>query len=412
MPQASQPGTSMPSSPPELRPPSRRIAAAVTALAGSLAIALASGPSTQAQSEQLDQVRAQQEQIRDRLAEQNAAVDDLLGQVGALREREDRVSAELAEQEAKLAAARDELASGREALAETKRNLHRALGELRRLLVSIYRHGEPDTVTMLLNSDDFDELAATSTYLERIQDYQAGVIVRVRDLRAAANSYVDKMEASVARIEDARAAIAKRQQALAASRASLEAQEAALNAAQAQRREQLDKLKGQENSLVEALQAPAPAPAGAAAPSSPAPVENVPAPNGSTASINSDGTATAPASAPQAVKDVIAAGNQITNTPYVYGGGHGSFESSGYDCSGSVSFALHGGGFLSSPLDSTGFMTWGDPGPGQWITVYSNPGHAYMVVAGIRFDTSGAPPRWQASLRDNTGYVATHPPGY
>ena len=102
----------------------------------------------------------------------------------------------------------------------------------------------------------------------------------------------------------------------------------------------------------------------------------------------------------------------ITNTPYVYGGGHGSFESSGYDCSGSVSFALHGGGLLSAPLDSTGFMTWGDPGPGQWITVYSNPGHAYMEIAGIRFDTSGAPPRWQTTLRDSTGFVATHPPGY
>ena len=122
----------------------------------------------------------------------------------------------------------------------------------------------------------------------------------------------------------------------------------------------------------------------------------MPAPTGPTASVNSDGTATAPADAPQAVKDVIAAGNAITNMPYLYGGGHGSFEASGYDCSGSVSYALHGGGLLSTPLDSTGFMTWGESGPGQWITVYSNPGHAYMVVAGIRFDTSGAPPRWQA----------------
>jgi cell wall-associated NlpC family hydrolase len=402
----------MPSSPPELRPPSRRIAAAVTALAGSLAIALASGPSTQAQSEQLDQVRAQQEQIRDRLAEQNAAVDDLLGQVGALRQREEKVAGQLAKQEAELAEARSQLVAAREALVRTRHRLKGALAELEQLLVGIYRYGEPDELTVFLNSDGYDELATTSTYFDRIRDYQSDVVGRVRDLRATQRDAVDKIEASVTRMEAARAAIAKRQQALAASRASLEAQEAALNAAQAERRKQLDKLKGQEKSLVEALQVPAPAPAAADAPSSPAPTENVPAPNGSTASINSDGTATPPAGAPQAVKDVIAAGNQITNTPYVYGGGHGSFESSGYDCSGSVSFALHGGGFLSSPLDSTGFMTWGDPGPGQWITVYSNPGHAYMVVAGIRFDTSGAPPRWQASLRDNAGYVATHPAGY
>ena len=110
------------------------------------------------------------------------------------------------------------------------------------------------------------------------------------------------------------------------------------------------------------------------------------------------------------MKGVIAAGNQITNTPYVYGGGHGSFESTGYDCSGSVSFALHGGGLLSSPLDSTGFMTWGEPGPGQWITVYSNPGHAYMEMAGIRFDTSGAPPRWQ-TIAARLDRLRGHAPG-
>jgi septal ring factor EnvC (AmiA/AmiB activator) len=400
----------MPSAQIDSRPPSRRLAVAVTVVVGCLAAGLATGASSSAQSEQLDQVRAQQEQIRDRLAEQNAAVDDLLGQVGALRQREDKVAGQLAAQEAKLAAARSQLTQAREALARTKRELQGALNELRTLLVSIYRYGEPDEAEILLNADGLDEIATTTTYFDRIRDYQSEVVIRVRDLRATQRDAVDTIEASVTRMEAARAAIEKRQQALAASRASLEAEEAALNAAQAERRKQLNQLKGRESSLVEALQAPAPAAADAT--SSPAPTENVPAPNGSTASISSDGTATAPAGAPQAVKDVIAAGNQITNTPYLYGGGHGSFESSGYDCSGSLSFALHGGGFLASPLDSTGFMTWGESGPGQWITVYSNPGHAYMVVAGIRFDTSGAPPRWQASLRDNAGYVATHPPGY
>jgi hypothetical protein len=128
--------------------------------------------------------------------------------------------------------------------------------------------------------------------------------------------------------------------------------------------------------------------------------------------LNSDGTATAPANAPAAVKGAIAAANAISDMPYVYGGGHGSFEASGYDCSGAVSYALHGGGLLSTPLDSTGFMTWGESGPGEWITVYSNPGHAYVVIAGLRFDTSGgAGPRWQGP-RDPAGFVATHPPGY
>jgi peptidoglycan hydrolase-like protein with peptidoglycan-binding domain len=131
------------------------------------------------------------------------------------------------------------------------------------------------------------------------------------------------------------------------------------------------------------------------------------------ASLRSDGTAVAPSDAPEAVKAVIAAGNRIATKPYVYGGGHGQWNDSGYDCSGSVSYALHGGGLLNSSLDSSGFMHWSAAGNGRWITVYGNPGHAFMVVAGLRFDTSGAAPsRWQTDMRSGSGYVARHPAGF
>lgn len=396
------------------RPSWRRLTVALTVVACCLAAGLVTGARSSAQSAQLDDVRAEQEDIRAALAEQNAAVDSILGEIAELRVREDKVAAELAKQQAELAAAREELAAAREELAANKRKLHSALGELRRLLVSIYRNGQPDTAALLLEADGVDELAATTTYLNHLRDYEADVVSRVRELRTDARNYVGVVEASIERMEVARAAIEERQQDLAASRAQLEEREAALNAAQAARREELNKLKGKEQSLVEALSTPAPTPAATTGDTAaPAPTESVPAPSGSTATINSDGTATAPADAPQAVKDAIAAGNQITNSPYLYGGGHGSFDSpGGYDCSGSISYALHGGGLLSAPLDSTGFMTWGEGGPGQWITIYSNPGHAFMVIAGIRFDTSGAPPRFQSAMRDTSGYVATHPPGY
>ncbi|MDO8211280.1 peptidoglycan-binding protein [Conexibacter sp. CPCC 206217] len=111
---------------------------------------------------------------------------------------------------------------------------------------------------------------------------------------------------------------------------------------------------------------------------------------------------------------MIAAGNRIASTPYVYGGGHGSFESSGYDCSGSVSYVLHGAGLLDSPLSSGGFESWGEPGEGRRVTIYANAGHAYMVIDGRRFDTSGASAagtRWQPDDRSSAGYVAVHPPG-
>ena len=129
-----------------------------------------------------------------------------------------------------------------------------------------------------------------------------------------------------------------------------------------------------------------------------------------------NGKAIAPSSAPARVKRVIKYANRIRNKPYVYGGGHGSFEDKGYDCSGAVSYALRGGKFLSTPLDSTSFMNWKKPGPGAWITVYSNPSHAYLVVAGLRFDTSmtdGDGPGWSTSMRSTSGkFEARHPGSY
>jgi hypothetical protein len=115
-----------------------------------------------------------------------------------------------------------------------------------------------------------------------------------------------------------------------------------------------------------------------------------------------------------AVQRVIAAANRIATKPYKYGGGHGSFTDSGYDCSGSVSYALHGGGLLSTPLDSGGFMTYGAPGAGRHITVYANPGHVYMTIDGRRFDTSArfeTGSRWTGTPRGTGGYVVRHPRG-
>ena len=125
-----------------------------------------------------------------------------------------------------------------------------------------------------------------------------------------------------------------------------------------------------------------------------------------------DGKAIAPDSAPRRVKRVIKAANEIRNKPYRYGGGHGSFRDSGYDCSGAVSYALHGGGLLKAPLDSSGLARWKKSGKGNWISVYGNSGHAYMVVAGLRFDTAntrGDGPSWSRNLQSTPGrYAVRH----
>ncbi len=143
-----------------------------------------------------------------------------------------------------------------------------------------------------------------------------------------------------------------------------------------------------------------------------------------TATINPDGTATLPAGAPAAVQSMVNAADRILNTSYCIGGGHGKWKSSCYDCSGSVSYVLHGAGLLSSSEDSTGLESYGSPGPGKWVSIYSDPSHAFIVIAGIAFDTAnyGGPnipagdgPRWRSNplgnLADGGHYVVRHPPG-
>ena len=135
---------------------------------------------------------------------------------------------------------------------------------------------------------------------------------------------------------------------------------------------------------------------------------------GSTA-ILLTGVALAPTNAPEAVQGAIDAANTIVGRPYVWGGGHGSFYSNSYDCSGAVSFALFGGGLIPRPLTSGDLMHWGAPGPGKWITVYANPGHTFAEIAGLRFDTvgdeQGTGPRWHLATASTAGFVARHPPG-
>jgi Putative peptidoglycan binding domain len=148
--------------------------------------------------------------------------------------------------------------------------------------------------------------------------------------------------------------------------------------------------------------------ASAAAPEEPAEVPT------EKAYLTSSGLAVAPASAPDEVKAIIEAGNAIATKPYKYGGGHARWNDSGYDCSGSVSYVLHAAGLLNRALDSTEFMSWGERGRGTWVTVRTNPSHAYLIVAGLRFDTSARSRtgnRWSAQMRSASGFLARHPEG-
>jgi peptidoglycan hydrolase-like protein with peptidoglycan-binding domain len=146
----------------------------------------------------------------------------------------------------------------------------------------------------------------------------------------------------------------------------------------------------------------------------PPPTATAAAPPGAKARVNADGTATPPAGAPPEIVALFAAANEIATTPYRYGGGHADFQDDAYDCSGSVSYALHAAGLLDRTMTSGELEEWGVDGPGPWIAVYANKGHVFMVVAGLRFDTSGmrtAGTRWQTQTRSVDGFVVRHPDG-
>jgi peptidoglycan hydrolase CwlO-like protein len=362
----------------------------------------------------LSHVRESQGELAATIEEQNHAIDSMIGEVSALRQRQASVESELSAKQDELDTATAKLAADKRRLARIRARLQRALGVLRERLVAIYESGSPDMLNVVLDSASWSEVTSRAEYLNQVQQYDDSVASRVKGLRNQARAAVKRMTAVRLQIKQARDAIAVKERQVAAAREEAEARFAELKSAQAARQSSLEALESREEALSDNLAAISEQIASTTG--APAPVTGTPAPltPGEAAEYISESQASVPSAAPSAVAGAIEAANSIATTPYIWGGGHGSFESSGYDCSGAVSFALHGGGFLESPLDSTGLETWGEPGPGHWITVYANAEHAWMIIAGLAFDTVGGPgPRWHSSPVDSPeGFVARHPPGY
>jgi len=373
----------------------------------------------------LNEVKASHNELADTIAAENAEIDSMIGEVSTLRQEQEAVEAQLVAKEEELEAATTALSKEREHLVEVRHQLTKSLADLRERLVAIYEAGSPDVLNAIIESESWSSMAAQTEYLNRIQSYDNSVVTKVKSLRDEVRSSVGRLTATREKIQGARDSIATTEQEVSAAKEASEARFAELKVAQAKRRETMDALESKEEALGNNLAAiseqiatkhaeEAAARAATAGVVSEAAAET-PAPlnSGEETGFITESEASASASAPSQVQEVVAAANAIAYTPYIWGGGHGSFESSGYDCSGAVSYALHGGGLLESPLDSTGLETWGEPGPGKWITVYANAEHAWMVVGGLAFDTVGGPgPRWHSSWVDSPeGFIARHPPG-
>ena len=372
------------------------------ALCALLAVGQGAAPAQDAATEldskmdELEQNVDQQGSLQEQIDAQNAAINDLIARESDLRRRAGAVQAELDQRQAELEAATAAVEGERARLREVRARLQTALGALEELLVDIYKSDSPDTVAVILNSASFDEVVAQSEYLERIQEYDDAMVERVRVLREEAEAALAALREAQDTIRESRNAIAAQRRELAAAQAEIASEHSQLVALRSERQANLVALQSREETLEDELGT------------------SIPGPGERAALI--DGEAVAPAGAPLVVKAVIDAANAIDEKPYIWGGGHGSFEDDGYDCSGAVSYALNGGGLLDSPLDSSGFMAWGSPGAGNWITIYTASGHMYAVIAGLRFDTGGPGggngPRWSTVMRSPSGFVARHPDGF
>lgn len=322
-------------------------------------------------------------------------------QVDRLQGKQDAAQADLERKAARQAELQKQLNEAKARLARLKKRLAYAKKVLSQRIVQVYKEGEPDIVTVVLESKGFKEMVERTTYLRRIADQDQFTINRVTSLKKKTNTesvklagLEERQSELVAQITGVRDRIATKKGKVVAARGPLLAQ-----------------LATQRRLLRAASAAVGVQPAPNSVNFSP-----IPGPGGARVTLNSDGTASAPAGAPAPIRAAVAAGNQIARTPYIWGGGHGSFSDRGYDCSGSVSYVLHAAGVLSSPMASGPLMSWGAAGPGKWITIYSNPGHVWMTVGGLRFDTSGRSgtgSRWQTGM-DAAGvgsFTVRHYPG-
>jgi cell wall-associated NlpC family hydrolase len=319
-----------------------------------------------------------------------------------VREAQGRLTAlqgELSAREAQLAAVQRSVIAARNRLTRLENRQHLSARLLSANLVAGYKDQPPDVVSVVLESHGFDDMLERLHFMERIERHNAQILGDTKAARVRVLAETTHLQRLQTRHQDLVADVLRARNAAAVVQGALLTRQAEQLQQRASTAARLSRVRGQISSLRSKI-------ARLSRPVVTGLDHGLP--------IDAGGMAQAPANAPAAVKQVIAAGNAIAGLPYLYGGGHQSFRANAYDCSGSVSYALAAAGLLSSPLDSTAFESWGEAGAGRWITVYANAGHAFMVVAGWRFDTSSLSQdstRWTRSMRSTSGFVARHPPG-
>ncbi len=380
-------------------------AAAVAACALVSALLLGTGLTATSAGDLQSQIsagRSAASALRSQIATDSARIHLTAGGLANANRRLGVLQGALSAREAQLGAVQHALIQARDHLVDLENRLQSATKALAANLVAAYEHGQPNLMTVILQAHGFTDLLEQMSFLHRIQAQDARIVTTTRAARAAVTRQAGLLATLEQRDRSLAAQVLAQRNGVAALQAALlHEQISEVNA----RSRESSKL-GALNARLRGLEAKAAAQAAAAAATGNANVGGI--------AVDTGGMVQPPPGAPAAVREVIAAGNAIATLPYIYGGGHASFHADGYDCSGSVSYALAAAGLVSSPMVSGDFETWGDPGPGTWITIYANAGHVWMEVAGWRFDTvalAEGGTRWARGGGEFSGFIVRHPPG-
>jgi cell wall-associated NlpC family hydrolase len=345
-----------------------------------------------------DQIAADSRQI----ASTANGLDNARSRLAAIQSTVDQRVGQLREVQASLLASRAHLLA-------LENRMRVATSALEANLVAGYEGSQPDLMTVILSSHGFGSLLEQLSFMQRVAHQDTDIVLATRTARTEVSREATRLAGLENRDRTlANEVLAKRNEA-AALQSALLREQLAEQARRATAGNRYSAVSAHLNALtarLNAIEKRAAAQAAQAAATGNAGVGGI--------TVNTGGMVQPPAGAPAAIARVIAAGNAIATLPYIYGGGHASFQANGYDCSGSVSYALAAAGLVSSPMVSGGFENWGAPGPGKWITIYANADHVWMTVAGWRFDTVALAEigtRWARGGGEFSGFVVRHPPG-
>jgi peptidoglycan hydrolase CwlO-like protein len=344
---------------------------------------------------------------------ESAQIGKTANGVAAAKQNLDIAQAKLVTQSQALAHVESEVMAARDHLLELEQRLHLASEYLEANLRASYESGSPNIVDVILNAHGFSNLLSQVNYMKDAQHQNAEIlhitkVARIRVVHEAVSlgkleqrdqTLTQQIEAQRNQVASIEAALAKQEISEESVRSHNRAHLASVNSEIAAQQKKYDEILAAAAAVARQTQEQQ--------------AEQVNQQVGGLA-IDTGGMVQPPAGAPQAVKEMIAAGNAISTLPYIWGGGHASFQAIGYDCSGSTSYVLAAAGLLSAPEVSGDFESYGDPGPGQWVTIYANPTHVWMEIAGWRFDTvalAEGGTRWSQGGGEFAGFVVRHPVG-